>query len=100
MTKVATTKKGHKHKVTVEKCTTRLVSGTVKFAIDGDDLGASVSRAGVTYATGHAVPTGAGGWKVVLTREIHKLRPGRYTVTLRSRHGRRQIVQRRTITIT
>ena len=42
-----TTVNGHKVKKTVQKCTTRLVSGRVKFTIDGDDLGASVSRASV-----------------------------------------------------
>ncbi len=95
-----TTSGGHKHQTTVQKCTTRLVSGPVKFTIDDGDLAASVSRAGVTYATGLAVPTGADRWQVVLTRQVRKLRPGRYTLTLRTRHGRRRIVQRRTITIT
>jgi hypothetical protein len=59
-----------------------------------------VSRAGVTYATGVAVPTGAGRWQLVLTRHNHKLRPGRYALTLRTRHGSRRIVKRTTITIT
>ncbi len=91
---------GHKHNLTVQKCKTRLVSGTVKFTIDRDDLGASVSRAGVTYATGRAVPTGTGLWRLMLTRQIHRLRPGRYTLTLRTRHGQRRILERRQITIT
>lgn len=99
VTKTVTTK-GHKHKVTVQKCTTRLVSGTVKFVIDSDDLGASVSRAGVTYATGVAIPTGTDRWQLVLTRQIHRLRPGHYTLTLRTRHGKSRILERRQITIT
>ena len=52
------TKNGRKVAIKVKKCRTRLVSGPVKFTIDGDDLGASVSRAGITYATGVAIPTG------------------------------------------
>lgn len=91
---------GKKHTRTVQKCTTRLVSGPVKFVIDSDDLGASVSRAGATYATGVAIPVAADSWQLVLTRHLHRLRPGRYTVTLRSRHGARRILERRPITIT
>jgi hypothetical protein len=89
-----------KHKVTVQKCTTRLVSGTVKFTIDGDDLGASVGRGGVTYATGFAIPAGADRWQLVLTRHLRRLRPGRYTLTLRTRRGQPRVVARRAITIT
>lgn len=40
------TTNGHRHKVTVEKCTTRLVPETVKFTIDSGNLGATVSRRG------------------------------------------------------
>jgi hypothetical protein len=57
VTKTTTTGTGstrHKHTVKVRRCTTRLVSGTVKFVIDGDDLGASVSQAGVVL--GWAAP--------------------------------------------
>jgi hypothetical protein len=95
-----TTKHGRKVAVKVKKCTARLVSGPVKFTIDADDLGASVSRAGVTYATGFAIPTGTARWQLVLTRHLRTLRPGRYTLTLRSRHGAHRILERRTITIT
>ncbi len=51
-------KQRHKVKVTQQRCTTRLVSGTIKFVIDSDDLSAYVSRARVVCATGFAVPTG------------------------------------------
>ena len=91
---------GKKHKTTVQHCRTRLVSGVVKFTIDSDDLGASVSRAGITYATGLAIPTGTDRWQLMLTRHLRKLRPGRYTLTLRSRHAGRRILERRPITIT
>jgi hypothetical protein len=99
VTKTVTTH-GHKHKVTVKKCTTRLVSGTVKFTIDGDDLRATLSRAHHVYATGVAVLTRAGRWQLVLTRQRRRLLSGRYTLTLRTLHGLRRIVQHTTITIT
>jgi hypothetical protein len=89
----------HKRRVTVQKCTTRLVSGTVKFTIGGNDLRATVSRAGITYATGFAIPTGPGLWQLMLNRPIHRLRPGHYTLALGTRHGSRRL-QRRQITIT
>ena len=95
-----TTTHGKKHTRTVQKCTTRLVSGPVKFVIDSDVLGASVSRAGATYATGVAIPVAADSWHLVLTRHLHSLRPGRYTLALRGRHGARRILERRPITIT
>jgi hypothetical protein len=94
-----TTTKGHRHKTTVQTCSTRLVSGTVKFTIDSGDLGASVSRARRVYATGVALPTGPGRWQLMLTRHIRHLRSGRYTLTLRTLHGQR-IVQHTAITIT
>ena len=95
-----TTRNGHNVAVKVRKCTTKLVSGTVKFTIASHDVEATVSRAGVTYATGRAIPTATDQWRLVLTRQIHPLRPGRYTLTLRSRHGRRRILERTPITIT
>ncbi|MBV9681339.1 MAG: choice-of-anchor D domain-containing protein [Solirubrobacterales bacterium] len=91
---------GHKHKVNVQKCTTRLVSGTVKFTVGSDHLGATVSRAGVIYATGLAVPTGTGVWQLMVTHQIHRLRPGHYTLSLATRHGQRRIQERIQITIT
>jgi hypothetical protein len=94
------TSNGQKRKVTVQKCTTRLVSGTVKFTITNGDLGAVVARAGVTYATGLDVSTGTGLWRLVLTHQIHRLRPGHYELTLRTRHGQRRILERRQIMIT
>ena len=93
-----TTVNGHKVKKTVQKCTTRLVSGPVKFTIDGDDLGASVSRAGIVYARGYAVPEGRGRYQLVLHR-LRRARPGRYTLTLRQRGGKHQIVHRTQITL-
>lgn len=99
VTKMVTTK-GHKHKVTVKKCATRLVSGRVKFVTADRDLAASVSRGHVIYASEVAVPTGAERWQLLLTRDTRPLRPGHYNRILRTLHGRRSIVQRTTITIT
>ena len=95
-----TTKRGRKVAIKVRKCTTKLVSGTVKFTIASHAVRATVSRAGVTYAIGRAIPAGTGNLRLVLTRQIHPLRPGHYIPTLTSRHGARRILDRRPITIT
>ena len=84
------TEHGRKIAVKVKKCTTRLVSGKVKFTIASHAVQANVSRAGVTYATGRAIPTGTGQWELMLIRRIHPLRPGRYILTLRSPRGGRR----------
>jgi hypothetical protein len=89
---------GRKHKVTRQQCSTKLVSGPVKFVTNGGSSSATVARGGITYATGRAVRMSAGRWELVLTRHIHKLVPGRYTLT--TRQGRKRIVHRTTITIT
>jgi hypothetical protein len=98
-TKKTTIKYHKKHKTTVQKCSTRLISGTVKFTTGSDRVGATVSRAGITYASGLAVPTGPGHWQLVL-KDRRILRPGRYTLTLTTRRGYRRVLERRTITIT
>ncbi len=90
---------GHTHRVTVQKCTTRLVSGRVKFVIGADRLRATVMRADTVYAIGVAVRKGARRWQLVLTRDVRQLRRGHYTLILRTLHGRRRIVQRTTIAI-
>lgn len=95
-----TTIHGKKHKTTVQKCATRLVSGVVKFTINSENLGATISRARVTYATGLAIPIGSDRWQLVLTRRLRTLRPGRYTLTLGSRNAGHRILERRPITIT
>ena len=95
-----TTKHGRKVAIKVRKCTTKLVSGTVKFTIASHAVRVTVSRAGVTYAVGRAIPAGTRNLRLVLTRQIHPLRPGHYILTLTSRHGARRILDRRPITIT
>jgi hypothetical protein len=75
-----TTKNGHKHTTKVQKCSTRLVSGTVKFTTTGS-IQASLTRAHLIYATGRAIPTGQHRWQLML-KPKRALRPGRYTLTL------------------
>jgi len=84
---------------TVQKCTTKLVSGTVKFTTVGSLVSARLSRAGVTYATGRAVRTGDGKVALVL-KDRRALRPGRYTLSLTMRQGATSIVEGRPVTIT
>jgi hypothetical protein len=89
-----TTKNGHKHTTSVQRCSTRLVSGTVTFTTTGK-IQARVARANLVYATGTAVRIGHNRMQLLL-RPKRTLRPGRYTLTLT--HGR--IMERKTVTIT
>ena len=83
----------------VRKCSTRLVSGVIKFQLDSDDIVTVVSRANVVVATGVEVTLGHGRMQLMLTSR-RPMRRGRYTLTLRShRHGR-SITRRETITVT
>lgn len=92
--------RGKTRKVTVTQqvCTTRLVSGTVKFTTTGASYGATVSRGRVIYASGTGVATGSGRWHLVLG-DVRPIRAGHYTLTLQGRRGRRSITQRVQITI-
>ena len=83
--------RGKKRTVTRRTCTTKLVSGTVTFA--ATQASARLTRGGALYATGTANQI-----RLVLhtRRPVH---PGRYTLILRHRDGRRTITNRRQITI-
>ncbi len=74
------TVKGKQH------CTTKLVSGTVKFTTTGSAGQATLSRRGVVYAAGTA-RTAHGSMSLRLL-PVRSLRPGRYTLTLISGTGR------------
>lgn len=89
---------GHKVHVKQQKCTGRLVSGTVKFTATGASARASISRGRVIYATGASLPNGHGGSQLVLT-ELRPLGRGRYTLTLRIRQHRGWITRQVKITI-
>jgi hypothetical protein len=78
----------------VQKCTGRLVSGTVKFTVSGN--GATVSRNGIAYATGVSISSGHGRRELILTGLRRALR-GRYVLTLRQHRHRR--VSRRRVSI-
>jgi hypothetical protein len=92
---VTTTKKVHgkKRKVSVQKCTGRLVSSPVKLTI-GSAADVTVSQSGRVYASGSAHRSG-GATSLALTSS-RPLTAGRYTLTL-SRGGR--VIVRETITI-
>jgi hypothetical protein len=85
-------KKGRK------RCRTRLVSGVVKFTVDSDNIGVSVARGAITYATGRALRTRAGGWRLEL-HERRAISAGRYTIVYRARVRRRWTTRREAITI-
>lgn len=73
---------------TVQKCTAKLVSGTVKFTTASRLVHATISRAKAVYATGTSVAAASGGSQLVLA-DRRPLRRGSYTLTLRrDRHGR------------
>jgi hypothetical protein len=97
--KVRTTVK-RKHKrvhVTKQKCATKLVSGPVKFKTARADQRASLSRAGVIYATGYAHRTRNGLQTSLIA--ARKLARGRYLLTLTSNHGPRATTSRHQVTI-
>jgi hypothetical protein len=95
---VATNIKGKRRKIAVQKCSGRLVSGSVTFTTTGSATSATIARGRVAYATGKSVPTGDGGWQLVLAQE-HPLTPGHYMLTLRSRHHGRWTSHKEKITI-
>ena len=49
--------------------------------------------------SGLAISLGAGRWQLALTHRTHRLPAGRYTLTLRVRHGRRTRTLRTMITV-
>ncbi|MBV9367881.1 MAG: choice-of-anchor D domain-containing protein [Solirubrobacterales bacterium] len=91
---------GTKHKVRekVQKCTGRRVGSTVKVTVSVPSGRAMISRGRVVYATGKSLTIGGGRWLLLLT-EQRGLKPGRYTLTVRSRHKGRWSTRRGTITL-
>jgi hypothetical protein len=78
------------HKGRLQQCTAKLVSGVRTFTATATTARATISSGRVVYATGQATAVGAGRWEL----EIHKrrpLRPGLYTLTLRSHPGARRV---------
>jgi hypothetical protein len=78
----------HKHGAThskVMKCTTKLVSGPVKFTTTGAVSRAVLSHGGVIEARG--IVSGRGGSAILLSTS-RRLKAGRYTLALTGPHGR------------
>jgi hypothetical protein len=90
-----TVKKGKKK---VQKCTTKLVSGIVKFTTSGASARATLSRHGVVFASGTAVTTNRGQLSLRLT-SLRKLRAGRYTLTLISGAGSHETIRSEAFTL-
>ena len=80
-----------------QQCTTKLVSGTVKFTATGSVARASLSHAGVVYATGSARRV-HGRMRLVL-RSSGYLAAGHYTLTLVSGNGSSEHVVNEMFTI-
>ncbi len=90
---------GKKRRISVKKCTTKLVSGTVKFVTAARSMGAVLARGGRVYATGRAIrPSSGGGVRLVLN-DRRRLNAGRYALTLRMHRGHRWIEVPSAITI-
>jgi hypothetical protein len=86
------------HRKTVQHCTGKVVSGTVKFTTTRATDQAAISRDRVVYARGTSTPTGHGRRQLVLDY-MRPIRPGRYTLTLRHRDHGRWSTRRETITL-
>jgi len=79
-----------------QKCTTKTVSGTVKFTTRS--ARATLSRHGVVYAAG-AARAGSHGNMSLRLLSLRQLKPGRYTLTLISGAGRRERIHREAFTL-
>jgi hypothetical protein len=88
---VTCTKAGKK-----KKCTTKTVSGTVKFTTSS--MQATLSRHGLVYATGAAL-AGTHGRLSLRLSDRRALRPGRYTLTLISGAGREERISTEAFTL-
>jgi DNA-binding beta-propeller fold protein YncE len=85
------TVKGKQH------CTTKLVSGTVKFTTAGVQAQATLSRHGVVYAAGTARV--ARGRMSLRLLPVRRLRPGKYTLTLISGTGQHERIRSESFTL-
>jgi hypothetical protein len=84
--RVTVRRHGHSELVAGRRCTGRLVVGAKGVTLHGAQSAATLSRGQVSYARGVSVSTGHGESKL-LFHVAHALRPGRYTLRLRTRHG-------------
>jgi hypothetical protein len=87
--------KGKRH---MQECTTKLVSGTVKFTTSGMAASAALSRHGHVFAAGAARLEPYGRVRLRLA-PLRKLRAGRYTLTLISGTGSHERIKREAFTL-
>jgi hypothetical protein len=80
-----------------QRCTTKLVSGTIRFTATGHGARATLSRHGVLYAAGTART--AHGRTTLRLLPVRRLRPGRYTLTLIRGTGRHRKISSESFTL-
>jgi len=80
-----------------QKCTAKLVSGTVSFTTSGTPAQATLSRHGVVYAVG-AARTASRRMSLRLL-PVRRLRPGKYTLTLISGPGKHKLTSSESFTL-
>jgi hypothetical protein len=80
-----------------QKCTTKLVLGTVKFTATGASAHATLSRHGAVYAAG-TVHSAHGRMSLRLLT-VRRLNAGRYTLTLISGSGRHERIRSEAFTL-
>lgn len=78
------------------RCTTKLVSGTVKFTV-AVPVRASLVRGGAVYAVGGEATVSGG--REVLLRARRRIATGRYTLTVTRRIAHRTVTTRQAVTI-
>ena len=80
-----------------QRCTAKLVSGTVKFTTTGQSARATLSRHGVVYAAGTArIARGRTSLRLL---PVRSLRPGKYTLTLIRGTGRHKRISTESFTL-
>lgn len=85
--RAVTTRTGHpSRKVKIQRCTAKRISGSLTFTAKA--TAATISRGKVVYGKGWATSRGTGRWQLLIHR-LRPLRPGVYTLTLRTPHGAR-----------
>jgi hypothetical protein len=89
---LVTCKTVKKSKKSVQQCTTKLVSSTVKFTLAGASARATLSRHGAVYAAGTArIRRGRTSLRLM---PLRSLRPGYYTLTLIAGAGQHETIRR------
>lgn len=89
--RAVTVKHGHaSHRVKVLRCTARRVQHTVTFTADAATTRATITRGAIVFARGWATSRGVNRWQL-MTHRLRPLRPGPYTLMLRTRHGMRRL---------